>query len=317
VTAEFTPASVAEMVGDWPAELDHISASMLKTFDRCPEQARRRYIKGEKIAPGAALIQGRADHSAIEHNFREKLVTGTDVSVADVQEVFAAEFDQEIESAGGVTEVDFGKKVGSGKTERRKAGAEMKDSGIRLVTAYREQECPAFQPETIEEVFEFTLPSLPVPITGRIDLVGRTHEAFTVTGSPEPPLKIIDRKTTGRTAKVPERDWRVQAGIYMLHRWLPHEWHLSVKTKEPKIVTPTTEPGLILKPSPHLKRQLEMKLMMLARQFAFMYVAFGPDNPWDGAILHSFACDYCGFRDGGPEPCAWWHRPSDLARRKP
>lgn len=314
MTQEFIPQSVTEMVADWPKELDHVSASMLKTFDKCPEQARRRYFKGEKIAPGAALIQGRADHTAIEHNFRSKLTTGEDVSVADVQEVFAAEIDREYEDAGGVTEVDFGKKV-KGATERKKAGAEMKDSGIQLVTAYRVQECPPFQPETVEEEFSLSVPGIPVPVTGRLDLVGRQHEAFTVAGSAEPPLVIRDRKTTGRAMKVPERDWRVQAGIYMLHRWLPHEWHLSVKTKTPKIVTPLTPEyeGLVLKPSPHLKRQLEMKLMMLARQLAFFVAAFGPDQPWDGAILHQWACDYCGFRS----TCPWWNRPSDLARRKP
>jgi len=310
----FTPQSVTEMAGEWPAAVEHLSASGLKLFSKCPEQYRRRYLKGEKIPPAATLIQGRADHTAIEHNFVKKMETGEDIPVADVQMIFAEQIDHEVSQAGGAGEVDHGKTV-RGKVARRKATAAMKDNGVRLVTAYRTELCPVLEPLAVEEEFSVMVPGVPVPIIGFLDLVARQHEPFTPAGTPEPRLKIIDRKTSGRTMKTPEPEWRVQAGIYMLHRWLPHEWHLSVKTKEPRIVTPASEEGLVLKPSPLLKRQVTMQLRYLARQVAFCHVAYGPDQPWPGAILHQWACGYCGFRDGGTEPCAWWHQPSDLARR--
>lgn len=125
---------------------------------------------------------------------------------------------------------------------------------------------------------------------------------------------MIDRKTVGRTSKTPALDWRMQAGIYQLEkgRWLPHEWHLSVKTKEPKIVTPNQEPGLVLKPSSLVRHQVTMQLEHVVKQIAWCYSTFGPDEAWPGAILHDWRCNFCGWRD----VCSWWNRPADLARRK-
>lgn len=312
----FAPATVEELAHEvtqsWPAELDHLSASSLKMFFKCPEQWRRRYVKGEKIPPAATLIQGRADHTAIEHNFREKIVTGDDVPVDDVAMIFAVEIDKEIEEAGGPGEVDFGAKV-KGKTERRKAAAAMKDSGVELVKAYRVQQCPGFEPVAVEEAFELEVPGVPVKITGRLDLVGRPVQHFF--GQSEPtrgPEVIRDRKTTGRAMKTPEMEWRVQGGIYMLHRWLPHEWHLSVKTKEPKIITPEVPEyeELVLKPSPLLHRQTTMQLRRLVLGIGFMYVTYGPDEPWDGAILHQWACGYCGYKP----TCPWWRTDYQIAQ---
>lgn len=299
MTAVFQPQ--AEY--DWPAQIKHLSPSFLKMLAKCPEQARRRYILGERIPPAAAMIQGRADHTAIEYNFRQKVDTFQDVPVADVQEVFAAEIDHEIDEAGGAAEIDFGKTV-KGRRERRKAAGEMKDAGVRLVTAYHVQECPRFQPHTVEEEFSLELPGVPVPIEGRLDLVGVPKlPGFIPEGAAQfGPQVIRDRKTTGKTMRTPDSEWRVQAGVYMLHRWIPHEWHLSVKTKEPKIVTPEFEPGLVLKPSPLLKRQIVMQLRHLVSLVGFYFNEYGPDQPWDGAILHQWACDYCGFRP----TCRWW-----------
>ena len=315
--ALFTPATTADhLEADWPPEIGHISASGLKMLAACPEQYRRRYLKGEKGRPGAALVWGRADHAAIEANYAPKVASGVDLPTTDVIDVFAAELDQAVEESGGVDEIDWGKDA-KGKTGARKAAGETKDRGVLLVTAYREQVCPVFQPEAVEEQFSVTVPAIPVPIIGYLDLVGRdAPAAFTVEDAPQSALKIVDRKTSSRTAKTPNADWRVQAGIYMLHRWLPHEWHLSVKTKEPKIVTPTTEPGLVLKPSPLLKRQIEMQMSHLARQLAFYYVTYGPDETWPGAILHDWRCSFCFWKDDGNPPCEFWHRPQDVARRK-
>ena len=312
----FTPATTADhLEADWPPEIGHISASSIKMAAKCMEQWRRRYIKGEKIPPAGALIQGRADHKAIEANFREKLTTGEDIPVPDVQTIFAEEVDQEIEKAGGAAEIDFGKAV-KGKTARRKAAGEMKDSGVALVTEYRVVRAPTFQPIAVEEAFTLTVPGVPVPIIGYLDLVGRQWPSgFYLEGStPEPPLVIRDRKTSNKAVRKPEPENRVQAGTYMLHRWLPHEWDYSVKTKVPKIVTADMDgyEGLVLKPSPGLKRQIEMNLHHLVRKIGFYYSTFGPDETWDGATLHSWACDYCGFRP----TCGWWNRPQDVARRK-
>lgn len=299
----FAPLPAAQVAMDsWPAEIEHISASGLKLFAKCPEQYRRRYIKGERIPPDAALLWGRADHTAIEHNFEQKKATYTDLTIAEIKQVFAAEIDAAVDEAGGVSEVDWGKEV-KGKGARAKARDDLLYRGEKLVGQYHQEVCPVVQPLEVEESFEVRLPGIPVPIVGRLDLVAEV--AGNLTGGFDPnavtkAVRIIDRKTSGKKVSKPESEWRVQAGIYMLHRWLPHEWHLSVKTKDPYVYR--DEETLLLKPSPLLRRQIGMQLEYLVRQIGYSYITYGPDEPWDGAILHQWACSYCGFRP----TCQWW-----------
>jgi hypothetical protein len=47
----------------------------VKTALRCLETYRRRYVRGEKTRPAAALTWGSADHAAHEANFAQKITT--------------------------------------------------------------------------------------------------------------------------------------------------------------------------------------------------------------------------------------------------
>ncbi len=56
--------------------MQRISYSRIEMLSRCGEQARRRYVQGEIIPPGIALVAGGATHRAIAANLQHKLETG-------------------------------------------------------------------------------------------------------------------------------------------------------------------------------------------------------------------------------------------------
>jgi hypothetical protein len=263
----------------WPSGLpDHLSASQLNMFSRCPEQYRRRYVLGEKERPAAALVWGSADHYAHEQNFAQKILSGEDIPGDDVKLAFAEGFDRAVDRSGGEGEVDWG---------QDKPG-EMKDRGAALVGVYHKQVSPRIQPTAVETKFKVDLPGVPVPVIGYVDV----STAATA----------IERKTAGRAEKKPKPDWRIQGLLYQAVGGKPVEWHVSVKTKTPAVWTPLEAPDLQLALNSVTVGATKGLVRTIAQGLLAYWTTYGPDEPWPGAVTHPWACDFCGFRP----TCAWW-----------
>lgn len=265
---------------DWPPELKgHLSPSSLRLFGTCPEQYRRVYVKGERQRPGAALVWGSADHYAHEVNFTQKITSGVDISSDDVKLAFAEGFDQEVDEKGGESEVAWG---------GDKPG-ELKDRGVALVEAYHHQVSPSVQPVAVERSFSITVPGVPVPVVGRIDIQ---------TGD-----RVIEGKTSAAKKSKPEPQWRLQAEMYQLESGLPVEWHVKTKTKTPGVYTAAEEQGLWLAPSKLRQDATIIRVQRLTATLLSLLATYGPDEAWPtGAPDYGWACDYCGFRP----TCFFW-----------
>jgi hypothetical protein len=108
--------------------------------------------------------------------------------------------------------------------------------------------------------------------------------------------RIIDRKRSGRAKNKPEPEWLLQADIYQLAVPLPHDWHVSVTTKMPKVQLPEDLASLRHEVQP--RERVERMLVMLVRKLGWLYQTFGPDEPWPTqGTLHPWACGFCGYRD--------------------
>lgn len=261
----------------WPARLpDHLSASQLTMFERCSEQFRRAYIHGERQKPGGALVWGSADHFAHETNFRQKIASHEDIPTKDVQDAFAEGFDQAVKKAND--DVDWG----------ADNPGDLKDRGALLVRVYHETVSPSIQPVTVEARFKANIPGVPVPLVGYIDLETETT--------------LIERKTTGKATKTVKPQWRLQGLLYQAVRELPVDWHISVGTKLPAILTPDTDPQLRLSFEPTATATAERSVRNTARAIVAFYNTFGPDDPWPGALTDAWACKFCGFL-----PTCVWH----------
>lgn len=266
------------METEWPLPVDHLSATQITMYQRCPEQWRRRYVLGEKERPGAALIWGSADHYAHEVNFVQKIDSHSDLPVEDVRLAFAEGFDAAVERNGGEEEVQWGSD---------KPGA-LKDAGVELAAHYHRIVSPTVQPTAVESEFSLTVPGVPVPVIGRIDLE---------TAGP-----AIERKTAKRTSTKVEPKWRIQGLIYQLVAARSVDWHVSVKKKTPEIATPAQHGDLTLPYIAGMKAVTEDLVRTTARSILGVYHDLGPDEPWEGAITHEWACSFCGFKPR----CHWW-----------
>lgn len=263
----------------WPDGLpDHLSATQIGLYQRCREQYRRVYVLGERQRPGAALVWGSADHYAHEVNFAQKIESHEDLPVGDVQMAFAFGFDQAVERNGGESEIEWGSD---------KPG-KLKDDGVKLVSAYHTSVSPRVQPTGVEVDFRLEVPGAGVPVVGRVDIE---------TAGPG-----IERKTAKRSSSKVEAKWRLQGLIYQLARTKEIDYHVSVKTKTPAILTPLEHPDLALPYIPGRVAAAERLIAHTANSIASDFARFGPDEPWQGALSHDWACDYCGFRPN----CGWW-----------
>ncbi len=253
----------------WPAFLpDHLSASQLNMT--CAEAYRRRYVLGEKTPPGAALIWGRSDHEAHETNFVQKITSGEDLPVSDVQYAFVEAFDHASDQ-----DVDWGDD---------KPG-DLKDAGVALVSLYHRQVSPTLQPLAVEQEFSLDVPGVPVPVVGRVDLRLADH--------------VRERKTAKSKPSNIARH-RLQGMIYEAALGLPIEWDYSVKTKTPTVYTSAEIPALRIEGTGGLAARY---VASLSAQLAALAETFGPDEVWPGALTHDWACSYCGF-----QPTCEWHK---------
>jgi len=289
MTDLFVPRSLEELALEWPPELDHISASSLKMAERCAEQWRQRYVLNKRQPPSPELINGRANHAAIEYSMQQKISTHMDLPTGEVLEFFDNNFVEEIEAEGGIGELEVrdGSTLVTDPTETRRMVDAIRRSGTGLVGHYHQNISPLVQPISVERPFELTPANLPVKVIGRIDLVATDQEM-------EATPVMIDRKTTRKKKARPEPEWVMQARIYQLAEPLEHVWHVS--SNPMKIQTDFSIP---LQPATIAERTLEH----VVGKIGYYMQRYGREQEWPAnGQLHPWACSFCGFK---PSCWAW------------
>jgi hypothetical protein len=285
----FVPRSLEELALEWPPDLDHISASSLKMATRCPEQWRQRYVLGKRMAPSPELINGRANHAAIEYSMEQKIVTHQDLPTGDVLEFFDHKFKEEVEAEGGIGELEVrdGKTLVTDRSEAVRLVNRIRSNGTGLVGQYHQTISPSVQPVAVEREFELRPGNLPVRVIGRIDLLATDPG---MAAAPE----LIDRKTTRQKKYRPEPEWVMQGQIYQLAEPYAHRWHVSSNpmTIQTEFVLPLGS-----------RNRAEKALEHICGKVGYYMRRYGPSEEWpaDGT-LHPWACNYCGFR---PDCWAW------------
>ena len=200
--------------------MNHISFTQLSMYLRCGEQYRRRYIEGEKIPPGIALIEGISIHKGAEEQNRFKLATHEDRPKKEVLEIVSSAFDDNLKSGVWLTTEE--------KQRKSQVLGEAKDETIGLAGLYCDEVAPPIIPDKIELPFNIPLDSIALDLVGRVDLVDSQGT-------------LRDLKTASRKKPQNEIDLTDQLTIYALgYEYLfgnppPHiALDVLVKTKQPK-----------------------------------------------------------------------------------
>jgi hypothetical protein len=143
--------------------IDRIRQSSLDTWERCPEQFRRRYLEGEIVPPGIAARIGTGLHKGAEVNHRGKIRTGSDEPLDVVQD---AARDGYVRSLGNG--VFFPpEEVPSARVQL----AEGVDVTTMLAGVYHTSLAPHIRPKLVEETVYMDVDAIPLPISGTIDVL--------------------------------------------------------------------------------------------------------------------------------------------------
>lgn len=167
----------------------YLSPSQLETYCRCPEQYRRRYIEGEIIPPGIAILKGKGFHVGAETNMRQKIDSHEDLPASEIVDAAVSGF--ETEAAGGylLTADESESDVG-----------QAKDSLAAMAECHAEQQAPDYQPVLVEQRVRIELP-------GARDLLGIVDLADDLG-------RVTDFKTAGRKKRQEDADTSVQLTTY-------------------------------------------------------------------------------------------------------
>lgn len=172
----------------------HVSASQLESYCRCPEAYRRRYLDGDVIPPGIAILKGKGFHAGAETNMRQKITTRTDLPAGEIIDAAMAAF--ESGTHGGYSLSD----------EERGRGsiavlAEAKDDLAELAQVHAKQQAPDYQPVLVEQMVRIELPDAPRDLLGIIDLADELD-------------RVTDFKTAGKKKSQADADDSVQLTVY-------------------------------------------------------------------------------------------------------
>jgi len=169
-------------------EADHLSVTQMKTYLRCLLQYFFSYVCDVKPPANGAMALGRAVHSALEHNYRQKIQTGEDLPLSDLQDVFGSEWDRAAEDAF---------------FEKSEKPGDLKDQGAGLLDVYHREIAPTVQPVDVERRFLIHVPGVKLPLLGYIDLIDDRGT-------------IIDHKTSSRNYQQDAVDRDLQLTAYAL-----------------------------------------------------------------------------------------------------
>ncbi len=137
----------------------HLSFTQISMFQKCPRQYEFRYLQGLKVPASGPMVQSRAWHAAVERNYRQKVDTGIDLPLSEMEDYFV----YRLEDALDKEEVNF-----TGKENL----ASLRDQGLGIVAAHHKTIAPKVRPALIEHKFTISLgEDFPYELTGVWDVV--------------------------------------------------------------------------------------------------------------------------------------------------
>lgn len=144
--------------------LEHLSASSLGQFFKCPAQWDLVHNQGIKIPPGIAAHVGSGLHGAAEANFRQKIVTGVDLPVGDLEDAAVTRYRERVEKDGVLcTRED--------RPSLSRLLSEGVDRAVQFSRVLASTVAPLYRPAAVEQFVKYQGPELSVPWVGYIDLM--------------------------------------------------------------------------------------------------------------------------------------------------
>ena len=170
--------------------LRFLSPTKLRTYATCPLQYRHRYLDRLEAPYTPASLVGQAIHETLEANFREKKHTRHDLPLVEAQEVFDRVWERYAPGPADAADLDDPWEAAYA-------------AGRRALEHYLTEVAAGLAPHLVEHRFRFTVPSVPWPVVGTVDLVDHNGT-------------VIDFKTSRRPYDAAYLDGDLQLMCYAI-----------------------------------------------------------------------------------------------------
>jgi PD-(D/E)XK nuclease superfamily len=267
-------------------QLRHLSHTSYSRFLLCPEDWRRRVIRGERTAPTGAMFLGRQVDEAITLYYRRILETGDRLSLDQVKDAFWDGW------------------KAAAQTEREQLGIAWEDElredrafklGLDALDLTFAQLIPRLgEPAAVQREVRYTLaPGLEWDVLCYLDLETVQRDA-----DGETPV-VVDYKVKTTPLTQFKADHDFQPSVYLAGRWLegnPAAAFQFAQLAKPgprrkemaaSLITTTRSVGQL--------RGCLVRIAQAARQIVACYERFGPEQPWGFADPGGWKCSqrYC------------------------
>jgi hypothetical protein len=249
--------------------LDHLSASSITLFKRCPRQWQQRYLIGERGPSSAALIVGSAVHGALNY---KALGTGNfDLAWNEALE------DSLLKSDGTI---DWSR---MSPEKAREQAEHHYNNYLRFAWPYLGEIVNS------EQEISIIVPGVDIPVIGFIDL--------------ETEFKVIDYKTTGYFNRKPSLnpEWAFQLAVYQLKVPKPGEIHVLTRGDKYPVYMPNSADDPLYRP--YAGELVSKTFTMIADAYELMqhfWAVYGVSREWPGNETQEWGHKYCSH----PNCCA-------------
>lgn len=236
---------------DFPVE--HLSASSINLFLRCPRQWQRRYVlQEEDETVSEALISGSAVHLALSRVLKGES-PGDYWGDVMAEEARTIVFKNE-EAARGQAEA--------------------------WIYHYYEQIGKYLNVEETEKEIQIEVPGVPIPVVGFVDIV-----------TPERIIDVKTTGYLNRNVKL-NPEWRLQAHIYQLADPKPAEFHVLTRAKADPLIVPADKADkLYIAPVDPYKTA--STILHTYNAIEDCVRRYGAEMEWPGNPVHEWASKYC------------------------
>jgi hypothetical protein len=189
--------------------LQHVSATQLGMYRRCPRQWAFRYVLGLKNPPDGGLVVGSGVHAAAEIGMKAKMDGGgnpkPDDSASLAADYVAGEF------KNGEVSLEEGQKQG-----------DLVDKAARVASMWAGLAAPAVNPISVEDRFDVEIAG--ITVTGRLDVTTKDV--------------VIDWKTSGRSPNADDLGRKPQTELYAMATGKPVTYVYLVDSARTQKVVP-------------------------------------------------------------------------------
>lgn len=255
----------------------HLSHSRVELFAKCPEAYRQRYLRGVRGLPSEPLATGTMTH-AIIGAYYQSLMKKPRMSKAEREQT-------SLDAAGDIMVglVDEARKAGHPLPFERDPD-DVEEQAVELGRVYIKQRPQHVKPVAIERKIEVDLGDDLPPLVGYVDV--------------EAEASLVEIKTTSRAVSKPIGSWILQGLIYQSAIPKPVEYHVLVKTKEPRLLVSS---ALALAYDRDQSRRALEVVRHVARSIIRLTETVGPDEAWPMlGVSHPWACSMCDARPACP-----------------